>query len=634
MAEKDINPSTLLNTDLEQCRLADAAYVEFNSENYELCLENLSKLKSTKESEKKIVHNKAVVDFYRSGLKNYNEFRKSLDDIIGEMPNLSTFDIKDLSLAIPLLNKAIILFQLRQSLAALKIVLVLLKHLDAFDTEVAQKIGLLAIQLVLNLNQPKKAEAIITLLKIRLSTSSDLLSISDEDDEPVLDKNIEANRAHKPLDEFRWMFRLYKMRSKVMNEKTILIPTEETPEMLVLKAHQYYIGHDYQMAAKELSKKPITALSDFMTNGEDYNTIVANNMGLIHFHVRHYAMAVRFFQHALQFDQKATESLDIDAPIHAIGASKQPEILYNLGIAMLHLQRPKEAFECFLVPLNYYHNNPKLWLRLAEACIMVHKENLKSKERKTVVSSVIGSGLNRKYVIQPTPPKHVSDPNESFAIPNTNLEFASLCLRNALALVEHIENDFIGGKPDSTSKLQQNNERTQCNPSKALSYGAFLKLKYAVLAAYSYVQISLGEYLLALKYAQELLKMPNLPDPYAILGHLYCAESLIMLDRCHEARAYLEPKFIGELKEDDFIQWASPDWNINSRNAARAVLEYNLSVLLVLQGENELAIALLKRCKHPIVINHLKMLTIYLEMQVGNLELCRKMIRIDTPQYY
>lgn len=109
-------------------------------------------------------------------------------------------------------------------------------------------------------------------------------------------------------------------------------------------------------------------------NGEDYNTIVANNMGLIHFHVRHYAMAVRFFQHALEFDQTATENLGTDAPVHAIGASKRPEILYNLGIAMLHLQRPKEAFECFLVPLNYYHNNPKLWLRLAEACIMVHKE--------------------------------------------------------------------------------------------------------------------------------------------------------------------------------------------------------------------------------------------------------------------
>lgn len=119
-----------------------------------------------------------------------------------------------------------------------------------------------------------------------------------------------------------------------------------------------------------------------------------------------------------------------------------------------------------------------------------------------------------------------------------------------------------------------------------------------------------------------------------ILGHMYCAESLIMLDRCNEARAYLEPKFIGDLKEDDFLKWASPDWNISSRSAAQAVLEYNLCVLHVLQGEIETAKILLNRCKHPIVLNHLKLLTFYLEMQAGNLDRCRMMIRIDTPQYY
>lgn len=110
-----------------------------------------------------------------------------------------------------------------------------------------------------------------------------------------------------------------------------------------------------------------------------------------------------------------------------------------------------------------------------------------------------------------------SDPSELFAIPNTNLEFASLCLRNALALVEHIENDFnlSAAKPETSSKLHQTTEKTQCNPSKALTYNTFQKLKYAVLAAYSYVQITLGEYLFALKFAQELLQMPNLPDPYA-----------------------------------------------------------------------------------------------------------------------
>lgn len=43
-----------------------------------------------------------------------------------------------------------------------------------------------------------------------------------------------------------------------------------------------------------------------------------------------------------------------------------------------------------------------------------------------------------------------------------------------------------------------------------------------------------------------------------MLGHLYCAEALTMLDRIAEARTYLEPKFIAELKEDDFIHRGSP----------------------------------------------------------------------------
>lgn len=107
------------------------------------------------------------------------------------------------------------------------------------------------------------------------------------------------------------------------------------------------------------------------------------------------------------------------------------------------------------------------------------------------------------------------DENVSFAIPNTNLEFASLCLRNALALVEHYENDFkLNAGADGPSKWHQIHEKTQFNPSKALTHSSFLTLKYAVLTAYSYVQICLGEYILSLKYAEELLKMPDLPDAY------------------------------------------------------------------------------------------------------------------------
>lgn len=207
-----------------------SSFFFFCSKNYDGCLKSLAKIEATKEIRKKVAHNKAVAHFYKNGLKNYVAFRKSLDDIIGELPNTSVeaFDIKDLSLAVPLFNKAVIHYQLRQPLAAWKSLYVLLKHLDALDTMVAQKIGLLAIQLMLNLYQTKKAEAIITLLKVRLCTTADLFGGKDINELDLnLEKALDLSDTVKSLDQFKWMFRLYEMRWKVMNGKTVLIPAEE-----------------------------------------------------------------------------------------------------------------------------------------------------------------------------------------------------------------------------------------------------------------------------------------------------------------------------------------------------------------------------------------------------------------------
>lgn len=85
--------------------------------------------------------------------------------------------------------------------------------------------------------------------------------------------------------------------------------------------------------------------------------------------VRHYAIAAKFFQNALRFDQQLAANLR-QSTLQTMSSASSCEIMYNLGIAMLHLRRPKEAFQCFLVPIKQYHNNPRLWHRMAEACIM------------------------------------------------------------------------------------------------------------------------------------------------------------------------------------------------------------------------------------------------------------------------
>lgn len=95
-------------------------------------------------------------------------------------------------------------------------------------------------------------------------------------------------------------------------------------------------------------------------------------MGIIHLRVRHYAVAAKFFQNAISFDSKFSSNLK-NVPLHYLSAPRSREVLYNLGISMLHLRRPKEAFECFLIALKTYHKNPRLWFRLAEACIMFNE---------------------------------------------------------------------------------------------------------------------------------------------------------------------------------------------------------------------------------------------------------------------
>lgn len=126
------------------------------------------------------------------------------------------------------------------------------------------------------------------------------------------------------------------------------------------------------------------------------STCIANNMGVIHLRVRHYAIAAKFFQNALRFDQQLAANLR-QSTLQTMSSASSCEIMYNLGIAMLHLRRPKEAFQCFLVPIKQYHNNPRLWHRMAEACIMEQETVSREREEKELEEVKINiSSLQQK----------------------------------------------------------------------------------------------------------------------------------------------------------------------------------------------------------------------------------------------
>lgn len=107
--------------------------------------------------------------------------------------------------------------------------------------------------------------------------------------------------------------------------------------------------------------------------GDNCEAYVANNSALIHWSVKNLAISQRFLQAALNFDDLSSEK-NLTAPIYLRCGLRKPEILYNLGILLLHNHHPKAAFECLLVSVNYYARNPRIWLRLGETCIMMEEK--------------------------------------------------------------------------------------------------------------------------------------------------------------------------------------------------------------------------------------------------------------------
>lgn len=298
-------------------------------------------------------------------------------------------------------NYALLLYHKRQMKKALKVLKPLVRFVktsaeDQFDEVLNAHVFLLTLTILCDTSEFRQAHALLEQLRApegKKFFSLPLVVLFEEDQ----------------CGDFKDMWQLVAHRVDLLNDRPDLKLNmqPEASEYSVLRAHQHFLKHDLQMAAKEMSKKFQNEAFSVARNGENQDTVLANNLGLVHFAVRHYAMAVRFFQYALNFDNAASENVLNNAVLVEMSACRRPEILYNLGISMLHLERPQEAFDCFLVPLNYHHNNPRLWLRLAETCIMVHKMNLRDQTNKHLLTrGAIGTGMLRKFIMKPAEKKY------------------------------------------------------------------------------------------------------------------------------------------------------------------------------------------------------------------------------------
>jgi hypothetical protein len=243
------------------------------------------------------------------------------------------------------------------------------------------------------------------------------------------------------------------------------------------------------------SSQSIASYLDSHTDVVNFDTNLAqatqlfNNLAINHFNLKKYTISSLYLQKALHHSGKYLENLNANETpndqrhLTRLMSNRHYEIMYNTGVSLLYSKQPVAAFECLHKLAGVYNQNARLWLRLAECCCMCHKHSLnqedeqnsaqfinfnatvsgnekifKLSEKIKCISKSFGQGYHHKINVGSSLGKdHVCNPlkvgdfessesDESKKLPLarlTTLEFAYMCLRNALNLLPCNDKQFV-----------------------------------------------------------------------------------------------------------------------------------------------------------------------------------------------
>ncbi|GLH02442.1 CCR4-NOT transcription complex subunit 10 [Gryllus bimaculatus] len=645
---------------------AQSALADFSKQNFGSCLQNLGKLESVRPQDVKVQHNKAVAEYYKSELKKTDQFRKTMNSVCSQARiNIEDFDsLEDVEHCVIYYNQAVLLYHLKQYNTALKIMNKIFSFVEPMEESLAHRVCLLLIELHLCTYQPEKALTLIAYIENQF-VSTDTVITSEKDMKPLEKEHKEKKpvSVDAATDAFRVKLLQYRARCYLLTHalkackrelKSIVASGGLNLSSVFLKANLEYLRGNYKKAMKVLSSLSQNNLS-FKDCGEAPSVHFYNNNGCIHHYLGKPNLACFYLQKALLENENALKSFPkadsaepySGRPLYTLGANKKYELVYNLGIVLLHAGKAQQAFDCLTEAVQVFHTNPRLWLRLAECCIMAHQSNNESHfdipaRRKDLTQIIIGSGLHRKVILtsQLSNDSKYNCEGQSYAIPVATIEFAGLCLRNALLLLPEPQTEepvVLSTEGTDVPPVPTHPGKLYAGPSSPLSLQEVDSLRCSVLAASAYVSLCLGDYIVALGHAQVLLTQSKLSGVLRMLGHLYCAEALILMDKISDAVDHLNPDLISDLsmmcpssdkeQEKEKTDIAPEDvkplrsWYPTSLHTAKSVMLYNLAVAFAIRGELDKAGETLKqvwanRNNVRDVPIHVIMLFLYIELQL------------------
>lgn len=105
-----------------------------------------------------------------------------------------------------------------------------------------------------------------------------------------------------------------------------------------------------------------------------------------------------------------------------------------------------------------------------------------------------------------------------------------------------------------------------------------------------------------------------------------------MMDRPQQVFPYMNPALLKDYNPQDFESHTSPGWQCTSFELAKAIFNYNSSVSLVMMNStaaHSKAGAMLAKCNHPDILDHVMKLKVYLDLYYGSADLPRNLALIE-----
>uniref|UniRef100_A0A2K6UVW8 CCR4-NOT transcription complex subunit 10 n=1 Tax=Saimiri boliviensis boliviensis TaxID=39432 RepID=A0A2K6UVW8_SAIBB len=529
-------------------------------------------------------------------------------------------------------NQAVILYHLRQYTEAISVGEKLYQFIEPFEEKFAQAVCFLLVDLYILTYQAEKALHLLAVLEKMISQGNNNKNGKNETGNNT-NKDGSNHKAESGalIEAAKSKIHQYKVRAYIQMKslkackreiKSVMNTAGNSAPSLFLKSNFEYLRGNYRKAVKLLNSSNIAEHPGFMKTGECLRCMFWNNLGCIHFAMSKHNLGLFYFKKALQENDNVCAQLSAGStdpgkkfsgrPMCTLLTNKRYELLYNCGIQLLHIGRPLAAFECLIEAVQVYHANPRLWLRLAECCIAANKGTSEQEtkglpSKKGIVQSIVGQGYHRKIVLASQSIQNtVYNDGQSSAIPVASMEFAAICLRNALLLLPEEQQDpkqENGSK--NSNQLGGNTESSESSET----------CRCSILACSAYVALALGDNLMALNHADKLLQQPKLSGSLKFLGHLYAAEALISLDRISDAITHLNPENVTDVSlgissneqdqgsdkgENEAMESSgkrAPQCYPSSVNSARTVMLFNLGSAYCLRSEYDKA----RKCLHQVM---------------------------------